>query len=89
MRVEIKKDIYVLYVGVEGCLKRVRESVYWFGMNFEFKCWILICEFCRLFEVFYGKEIFMSYDILEVLGESCCGVFYFKLEILFGNGWLL
>lgn len=49
---------------MEGCLRWVRESVYWFGMNVEFRYWILICELCRLFEVLYGKEIFMSYEVL-------------------------
>ena len=33
LRAEIKKDIHASHAGVEGCLKRARESVYWPGMN--------------------------------------------------------
>ena len=73
LRAEIKKDIHVSHAGVEGCLKRTRESVYWLGMNSELKRWISTCEPCRLFEVSHGKETFMSHDIPEALGKSCCG----------------
>ena len=37
LRAEIKKDIHVLQAGVEGCLSRARESVYWPGMNAELR----------------------------------------------------
>ncbi|XP_066022566.1 uncharacterized protein [Pocillopora verrucosa] len=89
LRAEIKKDIHALHTGVEGCLKRVRESVYWPGMNSELKRWISTCEPCRLFEVSRWKETFMSHDIPEALGESCCGALHPKPEILLGNGRLL
>ena len=89
LRAEIKKDIHASHAGVEGCLKRARESVYWPGMNSELKRWISTCEPCRLFEVSHGKETFMSHDIPEALGESCCGPLHPKPEILLGNGRLL
>ena len=63
LRAEIKKDIHASYAGVEGCLMRARESVYWPGMNSELKRWISTCEPCRLFEVSHGKETLMSHDI--------------------------
>ena len=63
LRAEIKKDIHASHAGVEGCLKRARESVYWPGMNSELKHWISTCEPCRLFEVSHGKETLMSHDI--------------------------
>ena len=44
LRAEIKKDIHVSHAGVEGCLRRARESVYWPGMNAELKHWISTCE---------------------------------------------
>ena len=89
LRAEIKKDIHALHAGVEGCLKRARESLYWPGMNYELKRWISTCEPCRLFEVSHGKETFMSHDIPEALGKSCCGPLHPKPEILLGNGRLL
>ena len=63
LRAEIKKDIHASHAGVEGCLKRARESVYWPCMNSELKHWISSCEPCRLFEVSYGKETLVSHDM--------------------------
>ena len=63
LRAEIKKDIHVSHAGVEGCLRRARESVYWPGMNAELKHWISTCEPCRLFEVSHGKETLMSHEV--------------------------
>ena len=56
LRAEIKKDIRASHAGVDGCLRRARESVYWPGMNSELRHWISTCEPCRLFETSHGKE---------------------------------
>lgn len=63
LRAEIKKDIHVSQAGVEGCLRRARENVYWPGMNAELRHWISTCEPCRLFEVSHGKETLMSHEV--------------------------
>ena len=44
MRSEIKKDIHVGHYGIEGCLRRAQEYVYWPGMSQEIKEWIGTCE---------------------------------------------
>ena len=51
MRSRIKRDIHTGHLGVEGCLRRACESVFWPGMNHEVKEWIQTCETCREFEV--------------------------------------
>lgn len=61
----MKKDIHASHAGVESCLRRARESVYWPGMNAEIKHWISNCEPCRQNEVFHGKETLMSDDVPE------------------------
>ena len=33
LRAEIKKDIQVSHAGVNGCLRRARESMYWPGIT--------------------------------------------------------
>ena len=43
LRAEIKKDIHVSNAGVEGCLRRARESDYWPGVNAELKHWSSTC----------------------------------------------
>ena len=63
LRAEIKKDINISHAGVEGCLRRVRESVYWPGMNAELRHWISTCEPCRIFEVSHGKETLISHHL--------------------------
>ena len=63
LRAEIKKDIPVSHAGVEGCLRRARESAYWPGMNSELRHWISTCEPFRLFEVSHGKETLMSHEV--------------------------
>ncbi|KAL9987078.1 hypothetical protein ACROYT_G001320 [Oculina patagonica] len=63
LRAEVKKDIHASHAGVEGCLRRARESVYWPGMNSEFRHWISTCEPCRLFEIPHGKETLLSHEV--------------------------
>ena len=40
MREQVKKDIHISHNGVEGCLRRARECVYWPCMNSEIRHWI-------------------------------------------------
>ena len=63
LRAEIRKDIHVSHAGVEGCLRRVRDSVYWPGMNSDLRHWISTCEPCKLFEVSQGKKTLMSHEV--------------------------
>ena len=63
MRSQIKKDIHLGHVGVEGCLRRARESVYWPGMNGEIKEYIQTCETCREFECSQTKETLMNHEV--------------------------
>ncbi|XP_041362008.1 uncharacterized protein K02A2.6-like [Gigantopelta aegis] len=70
MRSEIKKDIHVGHYGIEGCLRRAREYVYWPGMSQEIKEWIGTCETCHDFEQSQPNETLMSYDIPERAWEK-------------------
>ena len=65
LRSEIKKDIHSGHQGVESCLRRAREHVFWPGMNKEVKEWIQTCETCREFEQTHCKETLMSHEIPE------------------------
>ena len=70
MRSEIKKDIHSGHQGVESCLRRAREHVFWPGMNKELKEWIQTCGTCREFEQTHCKETLMSHDIPERAWEK-------------------
>ena len=63
LRAEITKDVHVSHAGVDGCLLRSRESIYWPGMNAGLRHWISTYEACRLFEVSHGKEALMSREV--------------------------
>ena len=65
MRSEIRSDIHQSHVGIEGCLRRARESVFWPGMNSQIKEWIQSCETCRKFECSQQKETLMPHDVLD------------------------
>ena len=65
LRSEIKDNIHLGHSGIEGCLRRARECVYWPGMNAEIKNWILSCETCRTYETSNRKETLMSHDLPE------------------------
>ena len=63
IRASVKRDIHSSHAGVEGCLRRARESEYWPGMNGEVNHWISTCEPCRQQEISHGKETLMSHDV--------------------------
>ena len=63
LRAEIKRDLHASHAGVEGCLRRARESVYWPGMNSEPRDWISTCEPCGLFKISRGKETLMCHEV--------------------------
>ena len=70
MRSQIKKDIHVGHQGVDTCLQRAREYVFWPGMSKEIKEWIQACEACRDFKQTPCKEPLMSHDIPERAWEK-------------------
>ena len=70
MRAAVKKDIHSGHKGIEACLRRAREHVYWPGMNEELKAWIRTCETCRENELTPCKETLMSHEIPEGAWEK-------------------
>ena len=63
LRSQIKKDTHSGHQGIESCLRRAREHVFWPGMNKEVKEWIQTCEACREFEQTPCKETLISHEI--------------------------
>ncbi|XP_021348084.1 uncharacterized protein K02A2.6-like [Mizuhopecten yessoensis] len=46
-RADIMQKIHSSHVGVEGCLRRARETVYWPRMNFEVRDYIEQCDYLQ------------------------------------------
>jgi len=63
LRRELKQAIHSSHVGIEGCLRRARECLYWPGMSADIKQFIAACEICRTYEVTQQKEPLMPQDL--------------------------
>ena len=59
----LKEKIHSSHLGIDGCLRRARESIFWPNMNAEIREYISGCETCRKFETANPKEPLMSHDI--------------------------
>lgn len=62
LRKEIKTKIHSSHIGVEGCLRRARECVYWPGMNAEIKEYVSQCETCNKYNTDQRKETLLSHE---------------------------
>jgi hypothetical protein len=85
MRASIKKEIHTAHSGIDGCLRRARECVYWPGITAEIKEWISTCETCRQYETSQPREPLMSHEIPDRPLEKM-GVDIFTYE---GNEYLV
>ena len=47
LRADMKTKIHSSHLGIEACLRRARECIYWPGMSAEMKQYISACETCR------------------------------------------
>lgn len=63
MRATMKEKIHSSHLGVTGCLRRARESLYWPNMSNDIKDHISKCETCRELDSANQPETLMSHDI--------------------------
>ncbi|XP_030578703.1 uncharacterized protein K02A2.6-like [Archocentrus centrarchus] len=63
MRTEITSRIHASHLGVEGCLRRARECVYWLGMNEQIKQYIAKCDICRSMDDKQQKETLIPHEV--------------------------
>ena len=60
-----KERLHSSHIGVNGCLRRARECMYWPGMTVELKEYTSQCETCSKYEVRQQKESLMSHEISD------------------------
>ena len=65
MRPKMKERLYSSHIGLNGCLRRARECMYWPSMTAELKEYISQCETCSKYEARKQKEFLMSHEIAE------------------------
>ena len=60
---QIPERLHGAHSGIETCLCRVRETLYWPGMSAEIKGYICKCEVCTSYEKEQPKEPLISHKI--------------------------
>ena len=64
------------HVGTEGCLRRLRESLFWPGMNAEAKAYMSECDVCKSVQDAPSKEPMIAHDVprrpwMKVAADIC------------------
>ena len=63
LRPEVKSKIHSSHLGVEACLRKARDTVFWPGMNAEVKDQIKQCSICNEFQAKNQKLPMQSHDL--------------------------
>ena len=63
LRPEVLARLHRSHIGIEGCLRRARESVYWPGMTAALKNYVNRCDVCRTFETTQQKENLHQHEV--------------------------
>ena len=62
---KVKERSRSSHIGVNGCLRRARECMYWPSMTAELKEYISHCEKCSKYEARQQKESLISHKVAE------------------------
>ena len=63
LRQVMKERIHSSHIGIEGCLRRARECLYWPNMNADIKDYIQRCQICSEFQNANQKETLMPHHV--------------------------
>ena len=79
MRPKIRERLHGAHTGVEGCLRRARETVYWPGMNADLRDYRAKCDVCATYQKDQQKEPLISHKIPNRPWETVgCDIFHFE-----------
>ena len=79
MREEIKQKLHQSHLGIQGCLRRGKEVVYWPGMNKDIEDFISSCSVCKSYQTDQQKEPMISHEIPSRPWEKVgCDLFDFE-----------
>ena len=56
MRKDMMAVAHASYIGIEGCIRRARETMFWPRMSSELKDYIAKCDVCMAHRTTQGKE---------------------------------
>ena len=79
LRPDMKQKLHASHLGVESCLRRARETIFWPGMSNEIKEMVATRKTCRKYERSDQKEPLMPHEIPSRPWEQV-GVDLFELD---------
>ena len=62
-RDEMTEKLHSSHIGIQGCLRRARETLYWPGMNRKVEDYIAKCSTCNSYQSEQAKEPMISHHI--------------------------
>lgn len=69
--------IHSSHIGIQGCLRRARESLYWPGMNNDIEMFIAKCETCNSLLMKQAKESLINHEIPAIPWQKVGTVDYY------------
>ena len=75
-RSEMMTRCHATHIGIEGCLRRARETMYWPRMSSDLKDYISRCDVCLAYQNAPQKETLMQHEITarpwaKVVADLC------------------
>ena len=65
LRKEMMAVCHATHIGMEGCIRRARESMFWPRMSSELKEYIAKCDVCMAHRASPGKETLQQHEVVE------------------------
>ena len=65
LRARIKEKLHGAHTGIQSCLRRARETVYWPGMNSDLTDYISKCDICSCYQSSQAKEPLICHEIAD------------------------
>jgi hypothetical protein len=64
-RAEVMNRIHSSHIGLQGCLPRAREAVFWPNMNKNIEKTVSVCSVCAKIQREQAKEPLMSHEVAD------------------------
>lgn len=63
LRRDITCRLHASHLGIDGCVRRARDGVYWPGINDQIKTYVNKCDICRSVDYKQQKETLISHEM--------------------------
>ena len=64
LRTEMMAKCHATHIGIEGCVRRARESMHWPCMSSDLKDYISRCDVCLAYQSAPHKETLLQHEIM-------------------------